>query len=312
MTASRERGRSLNGLLLLDKPIGLTSNRALQEVKKLLNAKKAGHTGSLDPLATGLLPICLGEATKYSHWLLDSDKSYETTAKLGVITDSGDAEGKVIEQRELGVITEEQILGVIEKFRGEQLQVPPMYSALKKAGKPLYELARQGLEVERKPRPITVFELELRQFCGDELQLSTRVTKGTYIRSLVEDIGKALGCGAHVKTLRRTAVGDFSHDKMISLEALKKKLALGGEGALDEILLPVDALLSSLPRLELSEKEAHDVHRGKRVIINELSKDLKTRDVRLYNHEQVFIGVGILDETGVLKAKRLMSEQYSG
>ena len=307
MSGRSQKGRSINGLLLLDKPIGITSNRALQEVKRLINARKAGHTGSLDPLATGMLPLCFGDATKFSQFLLDADKCYETTAKLGVITDSGDAEGTVIEQREVGVISAEEIEAVLEKFRGKILQIPSMFSALKQKGRPLYELARQGIEVPREPRPITIYTLELKAFATDELSLFVRASKGTYIRSLVEDIGLALGCGAHVTALRRTSVSHFTAEKMIELEALKSLFEENSEEALQQLLQPVDSLLHSLPTIQLNEKASFYLQRGQKVHVEGALSGAKVGEVRLYDDHQHFIGVGVLQEDEVVRAKRLIS-----
>ena len=207
MARRRNRGRQVNGGLLLDKPIGITSNAALQRVKRLFNANKAGHTGSLDPLATGMLPLCLGEATKISSFLLSADKEYRACLKLGVITDSADAEGNVVETRPVADYSESRVREVLKRFLGESSQIPPMHSAIKQNGQPLYKLAHQGIEVERKARDITIYSLELLRFEGDELEIAVRSSKGTYIRTLSEDIGEALGCGAHITALRRTGVG---------------------------------------------------------------------------------------------------------
>jgi tRNA pseudouridine55 synthase len=303
MTNRRSKGRPVDGLLLLDKPIGITSNKALQDLKRLFQAQKAGHTGSLDPLATGMLPICFGEATKFSQYLLDSDKSYETTAKLGVITDSGDAEGNVIETRKVDPITKEQLEKILEKFRGKIAQTPPMFSALKQGGRPLYELARQGIEVHREAREITVYDLECLSLSEDELRLRARVSKGTYIRSLVEDIGLALGCGAHVSKLRRTGVSHFTEEKMLSLDELKKRVEVDGQDALNQLLLPVDAFLESLPIVYLTEKASAQLQHGQRVRVEEAVDEA---EVRIYDHREKFIGLGWI-ENQFLKAKRLIS-----
>lgn len=297
--ALKKKGRRVDGVLLLDKPLGITSNAALQIVKRLYCAQKAGHTGSLDPLATGLLPICFGEATKYSQFLLDADKRYEVTAKLGVITDSGDADGKVIEEREVESITPEQFAAILSTFHGEIEQVPSMFSALKFQGKPLYELARQGISIERKSRKIQIYEAQCTELTPTTFSLQVYCSKGTYIRSLVEDIGLALGCGAHVIKLRRTGAGPFVAPEMHTLESLQQ---LDAEN-LDKLLLPVDALLASLPILTLSESAAAMIQQGKKV---EVKNARQTEQTCLYNSEGIFIGVGAVDERGMISARRLI------
>ncbi len=304
MSARREKGRIVNGILLLDKGLGISSNGALQEVKRLFNARKAGHTGSLDPLATGMLPICFGDATKFSQFLLDADKAYETTAKLGVITDSGDAEGEVIERREVGQISPERLSEVLHQFRGDQLQTPSMFSAIKQNGRPLYELARQGIQVPREPRPITIFDLVLTNATPDELTLSVRCSKGTYIRSLVEDIGLALGCGAHVIALRRTAVAHFTQENMVRVELLQEFAQKNDWDALNHLLQPVDAILGAMPELHLSEQAAFYLQRGQTVDVPETNSH---GDVRLYDHHQHFLGVGCFEASGRVQPKRLIS-----
>lgn len=304
MSGRREKGRIVNGVLLLDKAIGISSNGALQEVKRLFNARKAGHTGSLDPLATGMLPICFGDATKFSQFLLDADKSYETTAKLGVITDSGDAEGEVIERRVIEDFSAEQLSDVLKKFRGDQLQIPSMFSAIKQKGRPLYELARQGIQVPREPRPITIFDLELIKATTDELALSVRCSKGTYIRSLVEDIGLALGCGAHVIALRRTAVANFTQEQMVRAERLKALFEKNDGELLNQFLLPVDTMLQAMPELKLTEQASFYLKKGQAVDIPETNLQ---GDVRLYDHDHTFIGVGTLQPNSRLQPKRLIA-----
>ncbi len=306
MSARSER-QCIDGVLLLDKPTGMSSNYALQVVKRLYNAKKAGHTGSLDPLATGMLPICFGEATKFSKFLLDANKSYQTTAKMGVITDSGDAEGKIVEQREIGDITEEKLELILERFRGNILQVPSMFSALKKDGKPLYELARQGIEIPRKARPVTIYDLILTALKKDEFSLSAKVSKGTYIRSLVEDIGLALGCGAHVIALRRTAVAHFSQEKMISLEIIKALADEKNEARLQALLHPVDALLQEMPVLKLSENDTASIQKGQRIRVYNMTSVSAGEEVRLYDQGDLFLGVGVFAENDWVKPQRLMA-----
>jgi len=303
----RNRGRSVNGVLLLDKPTGITSNGALQIVKRLFNANKAGHTGSLDPLASGMLPICLGEATKISGFLLSADKEYRATCKLGVTTDSGDADGEVRETRPLGDITIAQIQEVLESFLGQSQQIPPMYSAIKRDGQPLYKLARQGIEVEREPRDITIHSLKLVRFEGDELELDVRCTKGTYIRVLAEDIGEALGCGAHVAALRRTGVGALDEYPMHTLESLQAIVEESGMSALDELLLPMDLMLPDWPEVRLSEDASFYLCQGQPVFVPQL-KDRGL--VRLYANDKRFLGLGTVLDDGRVAPKRLLSTNH--
>ncbi len=218
--ARRRQGLPVNGVLLLDKPAGMSSNHALQRVRRLFQAQKAGHTGTLDPMATGLLPVCFGEATKFSSYLLDADKCYRTYVRLGEITDTGDAEGAVVERRSVAGFTDTDIERALASFRGEIKQVPPMYSALKHQGRPLYELARQGKTIERAPRPVTVYDMRLLGRDASGFELEVACSKGTYIRTLAEDIGHALGCGAHITALRRLRTGTFDDSGMVSLETL--------------------------------------------------------------------------------------------
>ena len=239
--------RHLSGVFLLNKPLGLSSNSALQKVRRLFNAQKAGHTGALDPLATGLLPICLGEATKFSHYLLDSTKRYQTTVKLGQTTSTGDVEGDVLQERDVPALNQEKIEAVLEQFRGDIQQVPPMYSALKRDGRPLYELARKGIEMEREARPVTIYELKLIGFSEDSLTLDVTCSKGTYIRVLGEDIGEALGCGGHLTKLRRTQTGHFEIDPSYTIEYLE---SLSQEQR-DALLLPVFSPVAHFPRVQL-------------------------------------------------------------
>lgn len=241
--------RHLSGVFLLNKPLGLSSNSALQKVRRLFNAQKAGHTGALDPLATGLLPICLGEATKFSHYLLDSTKRYQTTVKLGQTTATGDVEGEILQQRDVLALTEANIEQVLEQFRGDIKQVPPMYSALKREGRPLYELARKGIEIEREARPVTIFELRLVSFTEDSLTLDVTCSKGTYIRVLGEDIGEALGCGGHLTKLHRVQTGHFEIDPNYTIEYLES-LSLEQR---DALLLPVYAPVEHFPKVQLPE-----------------------------------------------------------
>jgi len=249
---------NIDGVLLLDKPAGWTSNAALQKAKRLFNAAKAGHTGTLDPFASGLLPICFGQATKFSGYALHGDKAYRAVLKLGTTTATGDLEGEVLETRPVAV-TLDAVLQLLPKFTGTRLQTPPMYSALKHRGRPLYEYARAGIEIERKPREITIYQLSAEKLEGDELTIRVRCSGGTYIRTLAEDIGQALGCGAHLIALQRTASGAFSLDQAVSLEALEN---LGQDQRLST-LLPPDTLVAHLPRLDIDAETAKQLAQGK-------------------------------------------------
>lgn len=303
MANRRKKGRRIDGILLLDKPLGISSNLALQKVKRLYGAQKAGHTGSLDPLATGMLPICLGEATKFSQFLLDSDKHYLTTGRLGIKTATADAEGEVLETRPVAV-TEAQLLAALAEFRGEIAQVPSMYSALKHEGRPLYELARQGKTVEREARDITIHQLELLGFESPDFRLDVRCSKGTYIRNLVEDIGENLGCGAHVAALRRLSVNEFPAEAMVSWERLEQVLAEGGHEALDQLLLPADAGIQSFPALSLGESLAFYLLRGQPVRVRNAPKD---GWVRLYDETGLFLGMGEIDDEARVAPRRLLA-----
>ena len=294
--------RAVNGVLVLDKPHGMSSNQALQKVRWLLNAEKAGHTGSLDPLATGVLPLCFGEATKFSQYLLDADKGYETLARLGVTTTTGDAEGEVLEERQV-TVGREALEAVLPRFRGEIEQVPPMYSALKKDGQPLYKLARAGEVVEREARSVTIARLELLAFEAPCATLAVSCSKGTYIRTLVEDIGRELGCGAHVAALRRTQAGPFGLAQAVTLEELVQVHAEGGNEALDRFLLPVDAGLEHWPLLQLSEHSAYYWLHGQPVRAPEAPK---FGMLRVQDHEGRFIGIGEVTDDGRIAPRRLI------
>lgn len=244
--------RNLSGVLILDKPIGLTSNEALQVVKKLFGASKAGHTGSLDPIASGMLPICFGDATKFSQYLLESNKHYLVTGKLGEITPSGDSESAVIERREVKNISSQSIEKVLPKFRGKILQLPPMFSAIKYKGEPLYKLARQGIEIKRDPREINIFKLQLLSVSDNLAEFEIYCSKGTYVRTLIVDIGEILGCGAHVVALRRLAVGPYQAMQMVSLDKLRELAAKNDYKELDKFLLPIESMLGEMPEVTLT------------------------------------------------------------
>jgi len=302
MGRQRQRGRNVQGILLLDKPLGITSNAALQHVKRIFRARKAGHTGSLDPLASGLLPICFGSATKISAYLLDANKRYQVKIKLGTTTTTADAEGEILEVRSVDNITEQKISSVIQDFLGEIQQLPPMYSALKHKGERLYKLARQGIVVEREPRAVTIHELKL--LCCDlpEFELDVFCSKGTYIRTLAEDIGEALGCGAYVSALRRTGVGPFPMEGIIDAPTLEKA-AEQGVDALDQLLLPMESAVSDWPDVCLSDDAAYYLRQGQAVLVPKAPTD---GWVRLYAGEGLFLGVGQIQDDGKVAPKRLM------
>ena len=289
--------RQLDGVLLFDKPLELSSNVAMQKVRRLFNAEKAGHTGTLDPLATGLLPVCFGEATKFTHSLLDADKRYRATVRLGQRTTTGDAEGEVIETRAVAV-EEAQVLAAMDSFMGEIEQLPPMHSAIKHQGKPLYEYIRRGETVERELRTVFIHELELERLDGNELEFSVLCSKGTYVRTLAEDIGEALGCGGHLIALRRTGIGNFSLDDAYTLNQLEKM----DESQRDACLMPLDSLVNDLPRLELDGIQANRLAQGQRLGLKDTHPDGKRR---LYA-EGRFIGLGDLTG-GRLSPSRLLS-----
>lgn len=294
--------RDVDGILLLDKPPGLSSNQALQRARRLFRARKAGHCGSLDPLATGILPICFGQATRFSSFLLGASKTYRARCRLGQTTTTGDAEGEIVETVPVSVDLR-QVEGVLEGFRGKSEQVPPMYSALKHEGRRLYQLAREGKQVDRAARGIEIFRLELLSCELPDLDIEVECSKGTYIRSLAEDIGRTLECGAHLGALRRTAVDHLSVDDSLTLERLEMLADTDGQ-ALDALLMPPDAALEQFPQLELSSAEAVDIRQGKRLKTNaENSPGL----YRLLDADKVFIGLGEVLNDGDLAAKRLMN-----
>lgn len=305
MTKHR-RGRAVDGILVLDKPLGVTSNQALQSVKRLYNAAKAGHTGSLDPLATGVLPLCFGEATKFSQYLLDADKAYESTFVLGAVTDTGDAEGRMLEVKDASAIIETDVVLALKRFEGAVEQIPSMYSAIKKDGQPLYKLARQGLEVERSPRQVVIRRLELRAFRGGEkpqIDIYLECSKGTYVRSLADDLGRILGCGAFVSALRRTRAGPFRIEDSLSLDALVALKETGDLNAIDNFLLPADAALGALPLVRLSESGGYYMRQGQAVRVPNAPRDGVVR-VALESGE--FLGVGEILDDGRVAPRRLI------
>ena len=300
---NKVKGRNVTGILLLDKPVGLTSNAALQKVKVLYQARKAGHTGSLDKAASGLLPVCFGEATKFSGYLLNADKHYRTIFQLGIQTSTGDAEGEVVFRGALQNLTRTRINAVLKQFRGTILQVPPMYSALKHKGQRLYKLAHQGLEVDREPREITVHSMEMLDYRDEDLELEILCSKGTYIRTLAEDIGKELGCGAHVKSLRRIGVGPYSDNNMLTVAELER-IAETGLSALYAELLGIDSVLQDMPAVHLVDPVAYYLCQGQPVMVPRAP----TRGtLRIYTEEGRFLGVGEVLEDGRVAPKRLVA-----
>ncbi len=290
--------RRLDGVLLLDKPRGLGSNAALQAVKHMYGAQKAGHAGTLDPLATGLLPILFGEATKFSQLALDSDKEYLATARLGITTATADAEGEVLERRPVEV-RESAIEPALARLRGPIDQVPPMYSALKHSGQPLYALARQGRSVERAARRVEVYELQMLRFGGDSVDLHVRCSKGTYVRTLVEDLGQALGCGAHLAALRRTAAGDFRIADAVTFEQLQQ----AGEPERDRLLLPMERLLAGLPRVDLAGPQAARFARGQAIPLERMPLGR----CRVYGAQGTLLGIGEAGPLDELQPRRLVA-----
>ena len=312
MARKRTRGRSVNGLFLLDKPFGLSSNHALQRVRRLFDANKAGHTGSLDPLATGVLPICLGEATKFSQFLLDAEKGYRSTFSLGLRTESGDVDGGEVSRIDASHITLEQVEQAVETFRGDIEQVPSMYSALKHNGQPLYKLARQGIEVERAARSITIYDYKILDFRPGviaELDVEVRCSKGTYIRSLADDLGQMLGCGAHVSVLHRTLAGPFHEAETLTLSALEELRENSEPEQLDHLLKPMDIAVADRMAVELSETVASYFQLGQEVMSGGAFRNGQEGDiVRVFREGGAFLGVATVTEDGRIAPKRLVVE----
>lgn len=292
--------RPISGVLLLDKPCGISSNGALQVAKRSYQAAKAGHTGNLDPIATGLLPICFGEATKFSQFLLDANKTYQAVFKLGQTTTTGDTEGEVTSSSPVN-LSLDQIAQALQRFVGPILQVPPMYSALKFQGKALYTYARAGVEIERSAREVTIYSLSLDAFAGDELTVTVACSKGTYIRVLGEDLGRALGCGAFMQALRRTRIGDFEIGQGVTLEQIE---ALSEE-ARDRLLLPPDCLVSGFPKISLDRESAYYFRQGQAIW---LPKQPHTGLMVLYDEKQDLIGMGEVAADGKIAPKRLVTQ----
>jgi tRNA pseudouridine55 synthase len=302
----RRHGRTLDGILLLDKPAGMSSNQALQRARRLYDAAKAGHTGSLDPLATGILPLCFGEATKFSQFLLDADKAYLSTLVLGRETTTGDADGEQVSDQDASAVDREAVAAALEAFRGEIEQVPSMYSAIKQDGQPLYKLARQGKDVARKSRRVTVKRLDLlayRAGRNPEVDIALACSKGTYVRSIAEDLGRALGCGAHVSALRRTRAGPFRVEDAVTLQTLQGLRDNGAVAEMDSLLLPSDAALGDLPLVQVSESGGFYIRQGQPVLVPNAPCSGMVR-VGLENGE--FLGVGEILDDGRVAPRRLI------
>ncbi|WP_213995669.1 tRNA pseudouridine(55) synthase TruB [Arsukibacterium sp.] len=302
---ARKNARAVNGILLLDKPLEVSSNGILQRVRWLYQAQKAGHTGALDPLASGLLPVCFGEATKFSQFLLDTDKTYLVTACFGIRTSTSDSEGEVISERPVS-FTDTELEQALQSLRGDILQVPTMYSALKHQGQPLYKYARQGITIEREARPISIFRFELLNRAGNSADFIVHCSKGTYIRTLIDDLGELLGCGGHVSKLHRTQVGPFTAEQMVSptqLEVLAEHCHTSTDfNALDALLLPLDAGIVTMPALQLSLEQQHQLQHGQNCSVT--ADDIEA--IRLLGPADVFIGIGRIQQ-GVLSSRRLLN-----
>lgn len=308
--ARRRKGRVLNGILVLDKPTGMSSNAVLQTARRLFNAQKAGHTGALDPLASGVLPICFGEATKFSQYLLDADKAYQSRFRLGIATASGDAEGDELSRFNASHLQEADVAAALESFKGEITQTPSMYSALKHQGQPLYKLARQGIEVERKTRQVTIHSLKVGAYVGGEyptIEVDVYCTKGTYIRSIAEDLGEKLGVGGHVEMLRRTMAGPFDLSQAITMEALQAMRDAEDFDAMDALLLPVETPLMHFPAVTIDNELGAYFLNGQPIMKFGLPDGL----LRVYVESLGFIGLGELNQDAMLAPKRLFSSSIS-
>lgn len=295
--------RKVSGVLCLDKPPGITSNTALQIVKQLYKAKKAGHTGSLDPLASGMLPICFGEATKFSQFLLEADKTYEVTAKLGLRTTTSDSEGEVVCERPVPSFTEKHLETILEKFRGDIQQIPSMFSAIKYQGQPLYKLARKGITVPRQARTLKIFQLDLLAINKDTISLYIHCSKGTYVRTLIDDIGEALGCGAHVTVLRRLNVGPYQPQEMISLQQLRNCYESGSIAALDQYLLPIESIIRHLSPIQINHSLEFYLRQGQSIMV---SRAPLSGLVRFHLPNGEFAGVGEVQKDGKVAPKRML------
>ena len=297
------KGRDLSGVVVLDKPRDMTSSDAVQHVKSSFNARKVGHTGSLDPLATGVLPLCFGEATKFSRFLLTSDKKYWVKLKLGIRTASGDADGDVVEERSTDGVTQDRIQHALESFRGEIDQIPSMYSAIKYRGKPLYKYARQGVEIERESRRINVYSIELSTFSGSEMTLRVHCSKGTYVRTIVDDLGEQLGCGAHVVELRRLMAGPFKESDMVTFEEIETARV---DGRLDELLAPISSAVSQWPAVRLSAASAYYIRQGQPVLVPHAPSEGWVQLRESCSNDEWFLGMGEIMEDGRVAPRRLI------
>jgi len=296
----RQSGRSINGIVLLDKPLGLTSNQSLQTAKRIFKARKAGHTGSLDKQASGLLPLCFGEATKFSGYLLNADKRYRARIRLGITTSTGDAEGEIIKMVAADNITDKRVVEVLESFVGRIEQVPPMHSAIKHNGQRLYKLAHQGMVVERNPRPVTIHSIAYLGRVESDIEIDISCSKGTYIRRLAEDVGNTLGCGGSVSALRRTGAGPYSAENMVDLDTLAR---LSERGELSSVLMPLESAVESLPAVRLSSDSAYYLTQGQAVMVPHAPTN---GYVRIFLKGSSFIGIGVVLDDGRVAPKRLV------
>lgn len=300
---SSRRGRVVDGMVVIDKPAGMSSNEAVQKAKRLFGARKVGHTGSLDPLATGVLPLCFGEATKFSQYLLASDKRYRARIKLGIATDSGDADGKIVSQRPTDGIGPTQVEKALDCFRGEIRQAPPMFSAVKHKGQPLYKLARQGIEIEREARAVTIYSNELLAFADDEFEMETHCSKGTYVRVIAEEMGEMLGCGAHVIALRRSQAGPYEESDMVTFELLEKARE---QGSLDPFLQPVWSAVRDWPEVLMNRDVAYYLRHGQPVIVPHSPTSGWVRLLEETEANCRFLGVGEVLDDGRIAPRRLL------
>lgn len=294
--------RNVDGILLLDKPNGASSNEILQVVKRLYCANKAGHTGSLDPLATGMLPICFGDATKFSQFLLEANKSYIVTGKLGETTQSQDSESPILVKKEISHVDVKAIEAVLPKFLGKTMQLPPMHSAIKHQGQPLYKLARQGITIERTPREITVYDIKLLGLKNDLFELEIKCSKGTYVRTIVADIGDMLGCGAHVVALRRSAVEPYDSDRMVGIDQIKELATKNDYAALDQLLLPIDSMLVDMPKVALTPDMVFYMKQGQAVLVPGVPN---SGLVKMFSKSGKFLGVGEITPDGKITPRKM-------